>query len=221
MEWCRSRIEVRGFFAELHTLLRRWDFLCHPFCVRWSDGELSPEDLARYACQCEHTVIATAAAAMRAAGAASPGLRTQLGEQAGRAAGDIVLWRAFRNAVGCGRADAPLEATVHCARAWAGTPSRCPEATLAVLYAIESNQPRIAAVKRDALGRHYGVTDSVATAYFDAHAQRAQFARLRRAQLEPRLHAGIESDLLASVDAALSGYWQLLSSLDSRREELC
>jgi pyrroloquinoline quinone (PQQ) biosynthesis protein C len=59
-------------WSRLAGVRRRWNVLDHPFYVRWSGGELSARDLALYAGQYRHAVVALAQAADGAAHAAGP-----------------------------------------------------------------------------------------------------------------------------------------------------
>ena len=48
------------FFARLDSLRERWNVLDHSFYTRWSAGELSRADLATYAGEYRHVVVALA-----------------------------------------------------------------------------------------------------------------------------------------------------------------
>ena len=87
-------------WSRLDDVRARWDVLEHPFYTRWSAGELSREDLARYAGQYRHAVVALAQAADRAAHAASRAERAELAAHAGEEAAHVSLWDAFAD---CGR----------------------------------------------------------------------------------------------------------------------
>jgi hypothetical protein len=49
-------------WSRLDAVKARWNVLEHPFYERWSAGELSHDDLARYAGQYRHAVVALAEA---------------------------------------------------------------------------------------------------------------------------------------------------------------
>jgi pyrroloquinoline-quinone synthase len=194
------------FFGRVDAVCRRHDVLQHPFYERWSRGELTHQELAAYAGQYRHAVIALAQAT------------AQAGDQEhARAEHDhIRLWDQFVAAVG-GDARAPATpSTITCVRAWADE-SRDRAATLAVLYAIESSQPAISETKRAGLLQHYGVSpNSDATCYFDVHVEldRDHAAEDRR-ELGKLIERGDEERLLEHVETALRGNWRLLDGVQS------
>jgi len=61
---------TQRIWERIEEARERWNVLRHPFYRRWSAGELSREDLARYSGQYRHAVRAIAAASEAAADAA-------------------------------------------------------------------------------------------------------------------------------------------------------
>ena len=57
---------MTSFFARVDEVRRRWDVLRHPFYERWVRGELAPSELAFYAGQYRHAVVALADSAAHA-----------------------------------------------------------------------------------------------------------------------------------------------------------
>src|SRR5206468_3668053 len=97
-----------SLFAQIEAVRAAWDILRHPFYARWSCGELTRDELARYAGQYRHAVVALAEAAERAGSPHADEERAHVG-----------LWDGFVGAVG-GRSDADaLPETAACAAAWA------------------------------------------------------------------------------------------------------
>src|SRR3954453_18463082 len=97
--------------ARIEAAASRWNVLEHPFYQRWTAGELTRTELAEYAAQYHHAVVALADAA-EAAGDE---------EHAREERGHVPLWDAF--AAGCGSVatDASSE-TAECTESWtAGT----------------------------------------------------------------------------------------------------
>jgi len=166
----------------------------HPFYERWSAGELSAPELALYAGEYRHAVLALADASAQAAGAAAqPGHRAGLQRHAEEESAHVELWDEFarasaRRAVGDtavtstvpvadtlppadAAADAdgrPLAQTEACAQAWTAGADLLER--LAVLYAIEASQPEISRTKLQGLIEHYGYTpDAPALEYFRLH----------------------------------------------------
>src|SRR3954451_22236820 len=97
-----------SLFAQIDAVREAWNVLEHPFYARWSRGELTREELARYAGQYRHAVVALADGARRAASAQRDEERAH-----------VALWDEFRAAVGGDAAAEPLPETAQCASAWA------------------------------------------------------------------------------------------------------
>jgi pyrroloquinoline-quinone synthase len=201
------------FWSRFDEIAERWNVLAHPFYQRWSRGELSREELARYSGQYRHAVVALARASQKAAPSADGPLREHFERHAAEEAGHVELWDRFVDAVGGERA-APTTETAICAEAWAGE-GRSPAATLAALYAIESAQPAIAATKRAGLEEHYGIAGEAATEYFEVHSELDhEHAAAHRALLEPVVGNARDGELLEAARAALAANWALLDGVE-------
>jgi pyrroloquinoline-quinone synthase len=190
-----------AFFDRLDAVCRRFDVLKHPFYQRWSRGELTRSELAFYAGQYRHAVVALAEATAQAGH-----------EPHAEAERDhIALWDRFVRSVDGDTSAGPTETTTACVRAWAD-PMRDRAATLAVLYAIESSQPAISETKRVGLVEHYGAApNSDATQYFDVHcAVDHVHAAEDRRQLATLVEPADEERLLGHAEQALRGNWRLL-----------
>jgi pyrroloquinoline quinone (PQQ) biosynthesis protein C len=98
MELCERIDEAR----------RRGDVLQHPFYERWECGELTREELAFYAGEYRHAVVALA----RAAAASGDD------EHAREEAGHVALWDEFAAAVDAPLDRTPTPETSECATAW-------------------------------------------------------------------------------------------------------
>src|SRR6185503_5344119 len=105
----------------------RWNVLDHPFYRRWERGELSSAELAFYAGEYRHAVVALADAA---AAAGDP-------EHAAEEAAHVALWDDFAAAVDAPLDRAPSAETSECTNAWR---REDPLEARAVLYAVESGQ---------------------------------------------------------------------------------
>jgi pyrroloquinoline-quinone synthase len=182
----------------------RWNVLRHPFYVRWERGELTRDELAFYAGEYRHAVVALADAA-----AASGD-----DEHAAEERDHVALWDAFAAAVGAGPAREPLARTRECADAW--SPEDELEA-LAVLSAVEAAQPAISETKLRGLVDHYGFeAGTSATRYFELHAERdVEHAREARTALLERSSAGDEDRLVAAAERALRSNWTLLDGVEA------
>ena len=122
---------------------RQWDVLRHPFYVRWERGDLSRQELAFYAGEYRHAVVALSRAAAV----------TGDSEHAREEAAHVLLWDDFAAALEAPVDREPTQETRACAESW--SPQERPPA-LAVLYAVESAQPAISETKLAGLVRHYG-----------------------------------------------------------------
>jgi pyrroloquinoline-quinone synthase len=184
----------------------RWNVLEHPFYKRWSCGELTRDELAHYAGEYRHAVVALADTAKK----------TENEEHAREEAEHVWLWDEFVAAFGA-RTDAePTAETSECVSAWTAAENR--REALAVMYAIEAGQPAVSQAKLDGLAKHYRVaSDEPGAAYFALHSERDhEHAAESRRELEQV--DDTDADRLVEVaEAALRGNWTLLDGVDARR----
>jgi pyrroloquinoline-quinone synthase len=205
------------FFDRLEGVRARNDVLQHPFYQRWSAGELTRDELALYAGEYRHAVIALAEAASKAAQTAEPSLAAALQAHADEETQHVALWDQFARSVGADLDREPRPETVACADTWAGADSRPLLESLVALYAIESGQPAIADTKRRGLHAHYGIDDPSATAYFDIHVERdVEHAAEAKALIEQRLDGADQASLLAEAEDVLRANWELLDGVQRR-----
>jgi pyrroloquinoline-quinone synthase len=182
--------------AGIDAARERWNVLEHPFYTRWEQGELTREELAAYAGEYRHAVVALARAARTA--------RLHADEEASH----IALWDDFASALGT-EAREPLPETRCCATAWAAGDDELGAA--AILYAIEAGQPAISETKLRGLVEHYGFSDdSPAVEYFAVHGERDhEHAAEARAVLE----GSDDPRLVGLAEAALAANWALLDGV--------
>ena len=200
------------FFDRLETIRERWNVLDHPFYARWSAGELTRPELAAYAGEYRHAVVALSEALDAAARSAEPAVRAQLSEHAAEEAEHVDLWDDFAHAVGADTAREPQPETTECVQSW--TTGRDTLEGIVAAYAIESGQPAISRTKLDGLVRHYGVEEGPATEYFALHAERDhEHAAQSRVLIEERLSDADEGRLLDVAEGALRGNWRLLDGM--------
>lgn len=191
---------------------RKRDVLCHPFYVRWSEGELTAGELARYAGQYRHATEAIARICAEAADAAPEAARDELRSHAEEEEDHVSLWDGFVEAAGGEIGAAPTAETTECVRSWTAHDGYI--GALARLYAIESGQPEIARVKREGLTRHYGIDEGPGTEYFSLHEHRdhEHAAQVRRL-IENAIGPADEDAVVAAADSAFRANWRLLDGV--------
>jgi pyrroloquinoline-quinone synthase len=188
----------------------RWNVLRHDFYRRWSDGELTAEEMARYSGQYRHAVEAIATMSTDAADALPE--RPELRRHAAEELGHVRLWDGFVAASGGSPADTPTTETAECVRAWTADGEAVE--TLARLYAIESGQPEISRTKREGLLGRYGYEDGAGTAYFRVHETRdVEHATEVRELIEELATDGDEDRLVAAAESAFRANWRLLDGV--------
>jgi pyrroloquinoline-quinone synthase len=197
-------------WSRIERSRERWNVLRHPFYRRWSDGELSADELARYSGQYRHAVAAIARLSSHAAAAAPD--RSDLRRHAAEELGHIRLWDGFVDAAGGSIEDAPTAETAACVDAWTADDGL--GAALARLYAIESGQPEISRIKREGLTDLYGFEDGPATAYFTVHETRDREHAAEVRDLISELAGDASGDeLAAAAESAFRANWRLLDGV--------
>ena len=182
----------------------RWNLLEHPFYRRWERGELTTPELAFYAGEYRHAVVALARTA--AVGGSPAHAREE--------AAHVALWDEFAAALDAPLDRPPTPETQACADAWTASE---PIEAASIMYAVEAGQPDIAATKLAGLTEHYGFEDSApGTAYFSVHSQRDHaHAREARGLLEASASPADTERLVGAGERALEANWKLLDAVEA------
>ena len=189
---------------------RRWNVLEHPFYQRWSEGELTREELSRYSGQYRHAVEAIATLSAAAADALPE--RDELRRHAAEELGHVRLWDGFVEAVD-GDTDAEPDRRDRRVRLdWAGEGDAVE--LLSRLYAVEASQPAISRTKREGLIERYGFEDGSGTAYFRVHEGRDVEHAAEVRELIEEFATDEDADrMVAAAESAYEANWRLLDGV--------
>jgi pyrroloquinoline-quinone synthase len=190
----------------LDAVREKWNLLEHPFYSRWSCGELRRDELAHYAGEYRHAVVALAETAAKSGNA----------EHAQEEADHVALWDEFAAAFEADTSREPSAETAECVTTWTAPGDRLE--ALAVMYAIEAGQPAVSKTKLDGLSQHYGVAeDAPGAKYFALHSDLDhEHAAESRRVLESEATEADADRLVEKAEAALKGNWTLLDGVEAR-----
>jgi pyrroloquinoline-quinone synthase len=197
-------------WERISSARERWNVLRHPFYIRWTEGELTAEELARYSGQYRHAVEAIARTSTQAAEAAPAS--EELREHAAEEREHVALWDEFVTAAGGDAGAAPTPETTECVETWSSDDDLA--AKLVTLYAIESAQPEISRVKLEGLVSSYGFAAGDGTRYFEVHESLdAEHAAQARELLSEIADDADEDRLVAAAERAYRANWRLLDGV--------
>jgi pyrroloquinoline-quinone synthase len=211
--WRGREVAVSGSVWErIEDRRARYNVLEHPFYVKWSAGELTREELARYAGQYRHATEALARLCAQAAEEAPQENREEIAVHADEEELHVGLWDDFVQAVGGEIGAQPTPETAECVTEWTAPDGYL--GRLARMYAIESGQPEIARVKREGLARFYGIDGGAGSEYFRVH-ERADHvhAEESRRLIEQAMRPEDEDELVAAAESAFRANWRLLDGV--------
>ncbi len=200
-----------SIWDRIESARARWNVLEHPFYQRWSAGELSREELARYSGQYRHAVEAVATISADVAEARA-GAR--------RAAQPRAPRRPLTSSSGTASSPPPVETRAPSRpprppiASTPGPPTTASSPDLARLYAIESGQPAISKTKREGLLERYGFADGAGTAYFRVHETRDVEHAAETRELIDELAGAADADaIVAEAESAFRANWRLLDGV--------
>lgn len=219
-----DRASTDGVLAELDALIASRSILQHPFYQAWTQGGLTPAQLATYArYYFPHVAAFPGHLEAAASGAADPVVRAELlanlREELSEPRPHAELWLAFARGCGLDAEEVAAAPPADGARATVAAFRRLAEGetagALAGLYAYESQQPEVARTKAEGLRRHYGVEGEPSLAYFTVHQEADLRHRAGERQALARcLETGsTREEVLAAASQALEAYWGLLDGV--------
>ena len=190
----------------------RHNVLEHPFYVRWSAGELSREELARYAGQYRHATEALARLCRETAEVAPERRRDEMAAHAAEEESHVGLWDGFVEAAGGEIGAEPTPETADCVSEWTSPDGYLGQ--LGRMYAIESGQPEISRVKREGLARFYGIDDGPGSEYFRLHEESDHaHAEESRRLIDEAMSADDADAVVAAAESAFRANWRLLDGV--------
>ena len=199
-------------FERIEQARARHDVLQHPFYQRWSAGELTMDELARYAGQYRYATQAIAKLSEQAAEQAPEKRRSELEHHAIEEQEHVGMWDQFVEATAGKVGDEPTSETSECIDAWTSDDGYL--ASLARLYAIESGQPEISRTKIEGLSEFYDMEGGPGVQYFEVHqtmdvAHADQAKRLIEEEMSPEQ----ADQVVAAAEEAFKANWRLLDGV--------
>jgi pyrroloquinoline-quinone synthase len=184
----------------------------HPFYQRWSAGELSADELARYAGQYRHATEAIAKLCADAAEVAPESRRDELLRHSEEEHDHVGLWDAFVEETGGEIGAQPTPETADCIHSWTAPDGYL--SALARLYAIESGQPEISKTKLEGLASFYGINGGPGSEYFRVHEKMdVEHAAESRELIEEAMEPGDEDAIVEAATSAFKANWRLLDGV--------
>jgi pyrroloquinoline-quinone synthase len=213
----------------IHTLIAERRLLDHPFYTAWTRGELTHDDLRRYAAQYYHWVAAfptwlSAAHSNATDFAMRQEILENLIDEERGPENHPELWLRFCDALGLDR-DAVKNAAllpetrdaIDAMRRVARESS--PAAALAALYAYESQQPEVMKSKREGLRDRYGIT--AGHEYFEVHEVLDVDHSAGERTMIAAHAAGQDAAILEATRVALDATYRLLDGVTPASAATC
>jgi pyrroloquinoline-quinone synthase len=221
------------FWTEMSAILSEYDLLHHPFYEAWTEGALTLHDLREYACE-YYQQVSFFPVYLKELSARLPdgelrknvldNLWDELGMHNDNRRAHNLLWVDFAMATGAlpnevftrrPTREITLLLETFLALARTGTPAEA----LAAFYVYESQVPRVAKEKADALRTRYGL-DEGACRYFTLHTTAdVAHAMVWRQHLEKLLNEEPKAanSAIAAAERAAKALWGALDGIDALR----
>ncbi len=202
----------RSVWERIEESRAHHNVLEHPFYVRWSAGELSPDELARYSGQYRHATEALARLCRETAEVAPKPHRDEIAIHAAEEESHVGLWDGFVEAAGGEIGAEPTPETAECVSNWTSADGYL--GRLARMYAIESGQPEISRIKREGLAQFYGIEGGAGTEYFRVHEEADEaHAEEARRLIDEAMSAEDADAVVAAAESAFRANWRLLDGV--------
>ena len=157
-------------------LIASRSLLLHPFYVKWSNGELSMDDMNVYAKEYFHLARRIPGIVERVRDRAqeqSPHMIAMIEENMEEEQEHVDLWKRFANSLGITNEELeayqPSATVQEAVTALEEVAEGTFEDGIAAMYALEKELPEIAQTKKDGLCKFYGLESEDAHIYFDEH----------------------------------------------------
>jgi pyrroloquinoline-quinone synthase len=222
-----NKMNTQEFRKELDARIARHDLLTHPFYQAWAKGELTREDLRRYAIEYFHHVAAFPdyLEMFESRPQLDGELAHAVAENRAGEDGHAELWLDFAEGMGADRArvssGGPLAEIQELVDAFQNIAREGSVAeALAAFYAYESQVPRIAREKARGLLESYGA-DAKTRAYFTVHQTAdVHHARVWNEQLEKQVSHGdadCQAKALQAAERIALALWRALDGIERER----
>lgn len=228
-------MDMTSFWAEMDSTIAKFDLLCHPYYVAWSNGELTNADLKMYATEYYRHIEAfpeylesleTRLPVGKTRAMIAENREDELGALASDKRSHSDLWLDFAEGMGANveevKAHEPMSNVKSLIEQFRKVSKEgSPIEALASFYAYESQIPRVAKEKAVGLKQRYAATARTYK-YFSVHATAdIEHTKDWRELISEEVSANPEqaSAAIKAAEAVAKGLWQVLDQVESRRVE--
>jgi pyrroloquinoline-quinone synthase len=223
-------------FDRMESVLKEKGMLSHPFYQAWSNGKLTREMMASYACQYYHFVkdfprMVSAVHSNTMDISVRQELLMNLVEEEQGADNHPALWMRFANALGVNddqvSGTMPLPTTVALVNTMMdGCRNGSFQEGLATLYAYEAQIPEVSRVKIEGLKKFYHIDDADAIRFFTVHQEADVYhSRSEKDMIQKHSVGGDEEKVYAAVNRTATALWTFLDGVHeeyvARRVDSC